>query len=150
MKFISRNELALSLKCTKPEDYQMMLEVIDIDWLLNLSVENQRKFLTKIKKGEFVITVSLAKKRGLYFEESSKEVILSDSDVDLLIYLKSNGGYTIMELSDLYTLSSSTLSGKMFRFMSYGLINKHKTIVNKKRRTELVITKKGVRYLNDL
>lgn len=150
MKLISRNEFSLSLKCTKPEDYQMMLEVIDIDWFLNLNVENQRKFLTKIKKGRFVITVSLAKKRGLYFEETKREFILSDSDVDLLRYLKSNKGHTITELSDKYNLATSSLSGKMFRFVSYNLVDKKRLIIDNKRRTELNITEKGVEYLNGL
>lgn len=153
MKLISKKDSVLFLQCTKPEDYKNMLDVIDIDWFLSLTSNSKRQFFQKIKKGQFRITVALAKRQGLYFEESGVEFILSSSDVELLRYLETEKGYTTRELSKKYKKPVSTLASKMGRFRSYGFVKRNAKETNGSRgrtRVDYTLTDKGMRYQNEL
>ena len=127
-----------------------MLEILDIDWFINLNSKKQRNFLREMKLGKFKIAPDLAKRIGLLFEESKKGFILNESDKEILNYLDKIVGFSVQELYGKSSIPKSTIAYKLARFISYGLVRKIRTNLNGKYRVEYCLTTEGVDYIHGM
>lgn len=150
MKVLKKNKGSVVLQCSKPEDYESMLDVLPVDWFMKLKPSQMRHVLTNLKKGQFAIDKKTAKQKGLFFEKSKVEFIPNDVDNQIMELINVVGPRCNMDLCKQLAKATSTIGHRLKRLTENKYIEGDRYVENGHWSIKYSLTEKGAEYYNEL